>query len=189
MAKRQIVFLDNPILRKKAQRVRVFDAKLHQLLDDMLETMIDAPGTGLAAPQVNVGQQVLIVRLPDDKESVEEFGEEAGKVYELINPEIIKTTRETVEGVEGCLSIPGYWGEVSRHVGITIGGQDRNGNDIRIKTRDWQARVFQHEIDHLNGVLFIDRASEVWKGNERPSAKAPVEATAQPAAEPEPGED
>jgi len=189
MAKRQIVFLDNPILRKKAQRVRVFDAKLHQLLDDMLETMIDAPGTGLAAPQVNVSQQVLIVRLPDDKESVEEFGEEAGKVYELINPEIVKSTREMVDGVEGCLSIPGYWGEVSRHVGITVRGQDRHGNEIRVKTRDWQARVFQHEIDHLNGVLFIDRASEVWKGNERPPTKAGVEVTPQPAAEPEAGED
>jgi peptide deformylase len=174
MAIRKIVFLDNPILRKPAQRVRVFDANLHRLLDDMVETVIEAPGTGLAAPQVNVGQRVLVVRLPDDEDSVQEYGEEAGKVYELINPEIVKTTREMVDGIEGCLSIPGYWGEVSRHVGVTIRGQDRHGNEIRVKARDWQARVFQHEIDHLNGVLFIDRASEVWKGSERPPAKTPV---------------
>ncbi len=181
MAIRKIVFLDNPILRKPAQRVREFDAKLHQLLDDMVETVIDAPGTGLAAPQVNVSQRVIIVRLPDDEESVKEYGEEAGKVYELINPEIIKSTREMVDGVEGCLSIPGYWGEVSRHVGVTVRGQDRHGNEIRVKARDWQARVFQHEIDHLNGILFIDRAHEVWKGNERPAAKGDEE-EAQPEA-------
>jgi peptide deformylase len=189
MALLKIVTLDNPILRKKAQRVRVFDAKLHQLLDNMRETLIDAPGVGLAAPQVNVGQQVLLVRLSDDEESVEEFGEEAGKLYEIINPEIIRTTREMVDGIEGCLSIPGYWGEVSRHVGITVRAQDRNGKEIRIKTRDWQARVFQHEIDHLNGVLFIDRAKEVWKGGERPAAKAAEEAASNPTPEAEAAED
>jgi peptide deformylase len=171
MAIRKIVHLDNPILRKKAQRVREFDQKLHTLLDDMLETMIDAPGSGLSAPQVNVGQRVIIVQLPNDEEWIEDYGDEAGKLYEVVNPEIIKTTREMVDGVEGCLSIPGYWGQVSRHVGVTVRGQDRHGNEIRIKTRDWQARVFQHEVDHLNGVLFIDRASEVWKSNDRPPSK------------------
>lgn len=189
MAIRKIVFLDNPILRQKAQRVRVFDSKLHRLLDDMVETVIEAPGTGLAAPQINVGQRVIVVRLPDDEESVEEYGEEAGKVYEVINPEIVKTTREMVDGVEGCLSIPGYWGQVSRHAGVTIRGQDRNGKEIRIKARDWQARVFQHEIDHLNGVLFIDRASEVWKGRDRPPSGTASEDALAEAVEAEASED
>jgi peptide deformylase len=173
MAVRKIELLDNPILRQKAQRVRAFDAKLHTLLDDMLETLLIAPGVGLAAPQVNVGQRVILVRLPDDEDAVEEYGDQAGKLYEVVNPEIIKTTRDTVEGVEACLSIPGYWGRVARFEGVTIRGQDRNGKELRIKARDWQARVFQHEIDHLDGVLFIDRASSVWKANEKPPSQEP----------------
>ena len=172
MSKLDIVVLGEPILRKKARRVREFDTKLHQLLDNMSETMLDAPGVGLAAPQVDVSQRIIVVRLPDDEESVEEHGEQAGVLYEVINPEIIKTSSEVVEGIEGCLSIPGYAGRVERHVSIAVRGQDRHGKEIRIKARDWLARVFQHEIDHLDGVLYIDRASEVWKATEPPPEDA-----------------
>jgi peptide deformylase len=133
----------------------------------MVETMHDAPGVGLAAPQIGVGQRIIVVQLADDEESVEEYGEQAGVLYEVINPEIIKASREMVEGVEACLSIPGYFGTVDRHVSVTVRGQDRNGKEIRIKAHEWLARVFQHEIDHLDGVLYIDRAKEVWKAGER----------------------
>jgi len=185
MAIRPIVTIGNEVLRKKARRVQVFDKKLHQLLDDMLETMLEAPGIGLAAPQVGVSQRVIIVRLPDDEESRKAYGDQAGVLYEVVNPEIIKASRETVDGVEACLSIPGYFGTVTRAVAVTVRGQDRYGKEIRIKARDWLARVFQHEIDHLDGVLFIDRANEVWRAGEEPpsvevAAKEPVEASAPP---------
>ena len=162
MAIREIIFPDNPILRRKANKVRTFDGELHRLIDDMVETMMAAPGQGLAAPQVAVSLRVIIVRLPDDEESQEEYGEEAGKLYEVVNPEIIKTSEEIEDGIEGCLSVPGYLGSVERHTAVTIKGKDRHGKDIRIKAKDWLARVFQHEVDHLDGVLYIDLSTEVW---------------------------
>lgn len=164
MTIREIITLKDPVLRKKARRVVDFkDKKLQLLIDDMIETMLDAPGVGLAAPQVAVSQRVIVVRLPDDEESREEYGEMAGVLHVVINPEIIKTSREMVEGVEACLSIPGYFGSVDRHEMVVITGYDRHGKSIRIKAKDWLARVFQHEIDHLDGVLFIDKATEVWR--------------------------
>lgn len=163
MAIREIIQLDNPILRKKANRVTSFDKKFQQLVDDMIETMLEAPGVGLAAPQVAVSQRLILVRLPDDEDSREEYGDEAGKLYVLVNPEIIKASKEIVEGVEGCLSIPGYVGKVDRHEKVTVKGFDRYGKPIRVKASGWQARVFQHEIDHLDGRLYIDIASEIWQ--------------------------
>lgn len=171
MALRKVVYIGADVLRKKARRVRDFDEKLHRLIDDMTDTMLDAPGVGLAAPQVGVSERVIVVRLPDDEDSREEYGEQAGVLYQVVNPEIIRASRETVDGVEACLSIPGYFGTVERAESVTVRGQDRHGKEIRIKARGWLARVFQHEIDHLDGVLYIDRASEVWKaGEERPVA-------------------
>lgn len=158
-----IIQPDNPILRKKAIRVTSFDKKLQTLIDNMIETLIVAPGVGLAAPQVAVSQRLIVVRLPDDDKSKEEYGDEAGKVYVVANPEIIKTSKEVVEGVEGCLSIPGYFGLVDRHEKITVTGLDRYGKAFRIKATGWLARVFQHEIDHLNGQLYIDIAKDVWE--------------------------
>lgn len=158
-----IVYLDNPILRKKAHKVTNFDSKFQVLVDNMIETLIAAPGVGLAAPQVNVGQQLIVVRLPDDEESRKEFGEDAGVVHVVANPKIIKTSKEILEGVEGCLSIPGYVGEVDRYDTVVVTGQDRHGKPFRIKAKDWLARVFQHEIDHLHGQLFIDIANRVWE--------------------------
>lgn len=163
MAIREIIGLDNPILRKKAHKVTHFDAKFQTLVDDMVETMLQAPGVGLAAPQVAVSQQVIVIRLPDDEESRKEFGEDAGVLYVVANPKIIKTSKELLEGVEGCLSIPGYQGEVDRHEMVVVTGQDRHGKPFRIKAKGWLARVFQHEIDHLEGRLFIDIAKRVWE--------------------------
>lgn len=163
MAVLEIIQPGNPVLRKKAVRVTNFDNKFQKLVDDMVETLIDAPGVGLAAPQVAVSRRLIVVRLTDDEESREEYGKEAGKLYVVANPEIVKSSKSMVEGTEACLSIPGFYGLVDRHEGVTIKGLDRHGKPIRIKANDWLARVFQHEIDHLDGQLYIDIAKEIWK--------------------------
>ena len=169
MAVREIITPENPTLRKKAHKINNFkDARLQQLIDDMVETMLDAPGVGLAAPQVNVSQRLIVVRLPDDEESVEEYGEDAGVLYIVANPEIARASDDMVEGVEACLSIPGVFGNVLRHAAVTVKGQDRNGKALRIKATDWLARVFQHEIDHLDGILFIERTDEIWRASDTP---------------------
>ena len=162
MAIRPIVRIGAEVLRKKARHVRSFGPDLHGLLDDMLEMMIAGQGVGLAAPQVDVSQQVIIVQLPDDEASMEQYGDQAGVLYEAVNPKIVRTSREIVDGVEGCLSIPGYLGTVPRHESVTVRAQDRAGDEVHIKAYGWLARVLQHEIDHLNGVLFIDKARDVW---------------------------
>lgn len=166
MALLPIVKVEHPILRKKAIKVTNFDKNFQQLVDDMIETMIDAPGVGLAAPQIGVSQRLIVVRLPDDEESKEEYGDQAGVVYVVANPKIIKTSKEVVDGIEACLSIPGYYGEVERYEMIVITGQDRHGKEFRIKAKGWQARVFQHEIDHLDGVLYTDLAKKMWQSKD-----------------------
>lgn len=163
MSLRKIIQPDNPTLRKKAVRVTSFDKKFQTLVDDMVETLLDAPGVGLAAPQVAVSQRIIVVHLGDDEESKEEYGEDAGKLYIFVNPEMIKPSKEMVEGVEGCLSIPGYVGLVDRHEKITVTGLDRHGKPQRVKASGWLARVFQHEIDHLDGRLYIDIAKDIWQ--------------------------
>lgn len=163
MAVLEIIQPDNPVLRKKATKVTSFSNDFQKLVDNMVETMLDAPGVGLAAPQVAVSQRVIVVRLPDDEDSVEEYGKDAGKLFVFVNPEIIKKSKEMVEGSEACLSIPGYAGEVERHESVTIKGQDRDGKPQRVKATGWLARVFQHEIDHLDGRLYIDIASKIWE--------------------------
>jgi peptide deformylase len=176
MPVREIITPQNPILRKKAHKVTKFDdPKLQVLIEDMVETLLEAPGVGLAAPQVAASQRVIVVRLSDDEQSREEYGSDAGVLHIVINPEIVRSSREMVDGIEACLSIPGYFGSVERHVAVTVRGQDRQGKMIRIKARDWLARVFQHEIDHLDGVLFIDRATEVWRATKRRDDNTPPE--------------
>jgi peptide deformylase len=167
VAVRSVITIGAEVLRAKAQPVRDFDAALHNLLDDMLDTMVDGQGVGLAAPQVDVRQRVIIVRLPNDEYSAAHFGDDAGVLYEAVNPKIIRTSREMVDGVEGCLSIPGYVGTVSRHESVIVRAQNRSGDEIRIKAHGWLARVFQHEIDHLHGILFIDKAKAIWQIDER----------------------
>jgi peptide deformylase len=163
MPVRKIVYLDNPILRQKARKVTAFDAALKHLVDDMLETVRDAPGVGLAAPQIDVGQRVIVVRVPPAEPDEEDPSPDAGKTWAVINPEITRASEEMVEGAEACLSIPGYAGEVSRHQSVVVKGFNVKGKPIKVKADDYTARIFQHEIDHLDGVLFIDRAKRVWK--------------------------
>ena len=149
---------DDEVLYRPAARVREFGPVLHQLLDDMLETMRKAPGVGLAAPQVGVGQRITVIEYPDD----EEDPENTLRVYELINPEIIKQKGAEV-GQEGCLSIPGLAADVDRSTYVLLKAQDRHGKEYRLKAYDWLARIFQHEIDHLHGVLMTDKAVQLYK--------------------------
>ncbi len=172
MALLEIVTLPNPILRRKARKVTDFGPKLQQLIDDMVETMREAPGVGLAAPQVNVPLRVITVEFGDEEDETV-----PPKLYTVVNPEITRLSKETVAGVEGCLSIPNIFGEVERAVQATIKGQNRRGQPVKIKARGWLARIFQHEIDHLNGVLFVDKATRLWQQQEAPEAEeaaAPV---------------
>ena len=146
------------VLRHQADRVREFGPELHALLDDMLETMRDAPGVGLAAPQIGVSKRITVVEYPDD----EDDPENTMRVYELINPEIIRNKGGEV-GQEGCLSMPGLAADVKRATYVLVRAQDRHGKEVRIKAYDWLARIFQHEIDHLHGVLMTDNAETVYR--------------------------
>ncbi|NWF70309.1 MAG: peptide deformylase [Chloroflexi bacterium] len=163
---------NDAVLRRKALKVIDFGSKFQELIDNMVETMLDAPGVGLAAPQVASKERVIVVRLPDDEESKKEYGEQAGVLYVVANPKIVKASREMVEGVEACLSIPGWFGTVERHEEVLITGEDRMGKAQRIKAKGWLARVFQHEIDHLDGRLFIDIAKEIWEDKPEDEEKA-----------------
>ena len=142
MAIRRILTAEAPILRERTKRVSTFDASLHRLLDDMLETMRDAPGVGLAANQIGVPLQVAVVEVDE-------------KVTELVNPQIVKSGGEQVDW-EGCLSIPGYVAEVTRDEKVTVKARDRHGREFRVRGTELLARALQHELDHLNGVLYID---------------------------------
>lgn len=159
MTLRQIVTLPDPVLRRKARPVERFDPDLQTLVEDMIETMRVAPGVGLAAPQVGVSERVIVVEYPEDDED-----EEAPKkLFVVVNPEIKQASAETEVGVEGCLSVIGLQGEVERHLAVTVKGLNRHGQPLKVKVRGWLARIFQHEVDHLDGVLYTDRALRVWK--------------------------
>jgi peptide deformylase len=149
---------DDAVLHQPAMRVRDFGPGLHQLLDQMLETLRGASGVGLAAPQIGLGQRIAVIEYPDD----EERPEETKRVYELINPEIIKA-KGSETGQEGCLSIPGMAADVDRATQLIVRAQDRHGNEVRYKVYDWLARIFQHEIDHLHGVMMTERATQLYK--------------------------
>lgn len=155
------------VLHQPTSKVRDFGTGLHKLLDDMLETLRDAPGVGLAAPQVGIPQRIAIVEYPDD----EEKPEETMRLYELINPEIIKAKGEEL-GQEGCLSMPGLAADVKRATYVVVKAQDRNGKEVRLKAYDWLARIFQHEIDHLQGVLMTDKADVVYRVVENEKGEA-----------------
>ena len=142
MALRPILTAESPMLRERTKKVSSYDASLGRLLDDMLETMRDAPGVGLAANQVGVPLQVAIIEID-------------GQITELVNPQIVKTAGEQLDW-EGCLSIPGYVAETPRYAKVTVKGRDRRGKEIRLKGEELLARALQHEIDHLNGTLYID---------------------------------
>lgn len=148
MALREILKFGEDILRKKCREVTAFDDKLRQLLDDMKETLQAADGVGLAAPQVGILRRAVIIDVRDGK-----------GVIELINPVIIEKNG-TQTGNEGCLSAPGEWCEVERPQSVTVKAFDRNGNEFELKGTDLLARAICHEVDHLDGILFIDRVKQ-----------------------------
>ena len=162
MTLRIIVTLPDPILRRKARAVTTFDKKLQTVIDDMIETMREAPGVGLAAPQVGISDRLIVVEYYQNAEAEELEDDTLKKVWVMLNPEIVKASEEKVMGVEGCLSVPNLVGEVERHAAIQVKGLNRRGQPMRVKAQGWLARIFQHEVDHLNGVVFTDRATRVW---------------------------
>ncbi len=168
MAIRTIVTLPDPVLRRKARPVAKFDKNLQTLIDDMIDTMRAAPGVGLAAPQVGVSERVIVVEYaePEATEEGQEPKEVEPKLYVMVNPEIVKASPETEVGIEGCLSIPGLVGEVERTYEVRLKGFSRRGQPMKLKAEGWLARIFQHEIDHINGVVFTDRATKVWQPEE-----------------------
>lgn len=160
MALLEIIKIGDERLRKKSRPIRRIDKRLKALSEDMVETMRQADGVGLAAPQVGINERLIVVEMPSEGF---EDDPQAGKLFVLFNPEIIRARGEKVPGDEGCLSIPGYIGEVMRHPSVTVKGLDRTGKEVRIKAFDFLARIFQHEIDHLDGVLFIDHIQDPTK--------------------------
>ena len=144
MAVRTILGFEQPILREKSKKVARIDTSIQRLIDDLAETMLAAPGAGLAANQIGVALRVCVVKGDDNQ------------IWGLVNPEIVKHDGVQV-GYEGCLSYPGWVGEVARHETVVVKGRNRRGKEVRIKSSGFTARAFQHELDHLDGVLFTDR--------------------------------
>jgi peptide deformylase len=158
MALREIITLPHPILRRKAHKVTDFGKEFQQLVDDMVETMREAPGVGLAAPQIAVSERLIVVEFGDEEDE-----DAPQKLYVVANPEIVSASEEMVPGIEGCLSVPELVGEVERHQLITVKGFNRHGRSTKIKAEGWLARIFQHEMDHLDGILYPDRTDKVWR--------------------------
>ena len=145
----KIELLGAEVLRTPAAEVEEVDDELRRLIDDMFETMYEAEGVGLAGPQVGVSRRVIVVDVHDD----------GLKPFALINPRVVEASKETDKGEEGCLSIPGLSAAVERPAHVAVEGLDRDGNPLRVEGGGLLARCLQHEIDHLDGVLFIDRVS------------------------------
>jgi peptide deformylase len=147
MAIRPILSLENPILRQKAKRIKHIDKSLDPMIQDMIDTMHDAPGIGLAAPQIGIPLRLMIIEIE-------------GELTTLVNPEIVKAQGEW-EPEEGCLSIPGYVANVKRAWAVTVKAKNRQGRDVRVKGEGLFGQALQHEIDHLDGILYIDRLDDL----------------------------
>ena len=153
----EIIKVPHPVLRKKGRKVTDFGPEFQDLVKNMIDTMRDAPGVGLAAPQVAVSERLIVVEYGDEEDETI-----PSKLYVVANPEIDIMSNLTVKGIEGCLSVPDLIGEVERFDDIQIRGLNSKGKPIRIKAKGWLARIFQHEIDHLDGIVYTDRAEKVW---------------------------
>lgn len=153
MAILKIVKAGAPILKAQAKPVKNITKHTKRLLDDMAETMYDAEGVGLAAPQINLSEQIIVL-------------DDGNGLIELINPEIVEESEEMEDGTEGCLSVPGYYGSVKRHHAVTVRALNRFGKTVIYKPEGFLARIFQHEIDHLYGTLFIEKADDLKKVGE-----------------------
>jgi peptide deformylase len=152
MAVMPVIKMDNPLLHRKAKKVGKIDSSIQKLIDDMVETMHEVGGVGLAAPQVGVPLQLVVIQETDEAD-----------VITLINPEIVKTSEETEMMTEGCLSLPGYRGEIKRFTSVTVRARDHQGKLIRIKGEDLLSQVLQHEIDHINGIVYVDHLESMDK--------------------------
>ena len=164
MALRNIYTKEQPLLYKKCRPVKEFNGRLHQLLDDMAETLLQANGVGIAAPQVGVLRRAVLVIETNVPEGEDEY------VIELINPEIIESSGEQ-EGPEGCLSVPGEYGLVKRPMNVKVRAQDRNGEWFEVEGTGLTARCFCHEIDHLEGVVFTSRCERMLTEEELQSGE------------------
>jgi peptide deformylase len=166
MVTRSILTAENPLLRQKSKKVSRYGSALRELVDDLFDTLHAANGLGLAAPQIGVLQRVFIVELASEHD---EKGKETAPLerYILVNPEFIRMRGEE-EMEEGCLSVPGYRGKVKRATEVTIKGYDLHGKEIRFRADDLLAHAFQHEYDHLEGILYLDRLDSpdnIWPIN------------------------
>lgn len=161
MAVRPVLTAENPLLRKKSKKVTRFGRALQELVDDMFDTLYAASGLGLAAPQIGVLRRVFIVEMPP---KVDEEGNEISSAerFVLVNPKIVRALGEE-EMEEGCLSVPGLRGLVKRATDVTIKGQDLKGKSVRYRGQGLLAQAFQHESDHLDGVLYLDRLESLDK--------------------------
>jgi peptide deformylase len=151
MAVREVLVVNHPVLREKAREVKKITREVKALCRDMLETMHAAPGVGLAANQVGALHRVVVIELPEEEDEPL-----SGRPFCLINPEIVETSGSQI-GQEGCLSVPGYVGEVERFETVSVKALSINGRPVNLNARGFLAKVLQHEIDHLDGVLYIDR--------------------------------
>jgi peptide deformylase len=151
MATREILVHEHPLLRKKAKEVKKMTPEIKALCEDLLETMRAAPGVGLAANQIGSLHRVIAIELPEEEEDPL-----SGKPFCLINPTLVSASDSQIAN-EGCLSVPGYVGEVERHGRVVVKALAENGKPVRLKAADFFARVLQHEMDHLDGILYIDK--------------------------------
>jgi len=149
MALRTIITEGDPVLNKVCRPVEKFDDRLHILLDDMKETLAASNGVGLAAPQVGILRRVALVMDADDQ------------IIELVNPRIVSSEGEQTD-LEGCLSVPGRYGYVTRPMNVTVQAQDRNGNPFEVSGEELTARCFCHELEHLDGHLFVEHTDELY---------------------------
>ncbi len=173
MAVLNIVRVGDPRLRMPSRPVQRITPQVRRLVEDMVETMRAYEGAGLAAVQVGTLWRIIVVEVPKEEETPG-----SGKLYVVINPEIAKRSRRTVVGIEGCLSVPGYYGEVERAEMVVVRGKDLRGRPFRLRAEGFLARVFQHEIDHCQGVLYIDRLTapdRIWMVREGEEEKAEME--------------
>ena len=162
MAVKPIRHITDPVLRRKTKRVLKIDKTIHQLVDDMLDTLEKCDGAGLAAPQIGVSLKVAVLWLPDEQP------------FAIINPEVVKRIGQR-EVEEGCLSLPGYQGRVKRAVSVTVKCLDIEGQPLRIRAKELLAQALEHEIDHLNGIVFTDlleSPDKLYKLEPKPAEKA-----------------
>lgn len=181
MTVRKLHLLGSPVLRQRAEPVAVVDDEVRRLVDDLFETMYAAKGVGLAANQVGLARRVAVV----------DVGEETPTPLVLINPRIVQQSADTDVAEEGCLSVPEIFGDIERPMRVVVEALDREGRPVQLEADGYQARAIQHEIDHLDGILFLDHLSAVkrglllakWKRLRKKETSYIKEVTPQPAGE------